>query len=79
MVTASNASRQFAKLLRRVASGMEVVVTMRGKPIVKIVPIRDDEERRRRARRRLFVKIDKQPYLNKTFDWTREDIYERDF
>lgn len=78
-VSAAEANRSFSKLLGRVAKGEQVLVTSRGKAVMRMSPVDADEEQRRKVRKKLFARIEKRPFLNMKFDWSREDIYERDF
>tara|TARA_B100000315_G_scaffold234145_1_gene247907 strand:- start:175 stop:417 length:243 start_codon:yes stop_codon:yes gene_type:complete len=50
-VPAREANQAFSKLLKRVENGEEVVITKRGQPVVKMVPVyqAQTEEERERA------------------------------
>ena len=79
-VSASEANRQFSKLLREVAEGETVVITSHGKPVAKVVSISGSEgdfrsEFRRAARQRLWERLHSQPALNLK-KMTRDEIYE---
>ncbi len=39
------AKMHFSKLLRRVAAGEEIIITKRGKPIARLVPVKREGER----------------------------------
>lgn len=60
-VTLRDANQTFARLVRQVEGGAEFVVTRRGKPVAKIVPVAakrvltpEQEAARERSRRRLL-------------------------
>jgi prevent-host-death family protein len=44
-VSAREASQQFARILREVESGAEILVTRRGQPVARIVPVQPSRER----------------------------------
>ena len=53
-VTARAANQGFSKLLAEAAGGEEIVITRRGKPVAKLVPVetaKTDEERERAIER----------------------------
>ena len=45
-VTSREANQQFARLLREVEAGAEIVVTRRGVPVARIAAVREDGVRR---------------------------------
>ena len=45
-VSAREANQQFARILREVESGVEILVTRRGQPVARIVPAQTTGERR---------------------------------
>lgn len=53
-----DAKNRFSEILDRVENGEEVVITRRGKPIAKLVPMDSDADRREKARQ--------------AFEWMRE-------
>jgi len=53
-VNVHEAKTHFSKLLRRVAAGEEVVISMAGKPVARIVPIGKRGRRRFGGDRGLF-------------------------
>ena len=55
-VSAAQANREFSKLMKLAESGEEVLVTSRGRPAVKIVPV-DAEDAERTKRREAFKKL----------------------
>ena len=44
-VSAREANQQFARILREVEAGAEILVTRRGQPVARIVPARPSGER----------------------------------
>ena len=86
-VTAADANRYFSELLREVAAGEPVVITSRGKPLVKIAPVDEEEKReaeRARAERQQrweahLAQLGAQPVMNIPITWTRDDIYDEQF
>lgn len=66
-VSAADANRHFSKLLREVSAGETVVVTSRGAPVARIVPIDpppDAVAARRAAWEEHFARLRDQPALN---------------
>ena len=54
VVSAADANRRFAELLRIVKRGRSVVVTSHGKPVAKITPVVEDERAAEGARSTLY-------------------------
>ena len=52
-ITATEANREFSRVFNEVANGETYVVTARGKPVIRMVPVReetkDDQEKRRKV------------------------------
>ena len=79
-VTATEANRNFSKLLRQVGEGKRVCVTSHGEVVAMIsAPDSDDTERARRlaAVEVLRKRWATQPHVT-IGPWTREELYERD-
>ncbi len=77
-VSAAQANREFSKLMKLVESGEEVVVTSRGKPTIKLVPVIEVDHaalRRQRAFDALTRRLESQTAQNLPRA-TREDMYE---
>jgi prevent-host-death family protein len=77
-VSASQANREFSKLLRAVTSGERVVVTSRGKPVAQIVAIdgeTGEAQRRQAAFDELTNWLADRPILNLP-RVTRDEMYE---
>lgn len=79
IVSAADANRQFSSILRDVRGGATVVVTSRGEPVAKIVPV--DAAPSARAQREgwnaLFDRLDSQPAMN-LGRFNRDELYDRD-
>jgi prevent-host-death family protein len=78
-ISASEANRNFSAVLGKVKAGQEFVVTSRGTPVARFIPFDNEEEKRKKARKALFERLDRQKPMNLKIDWTRDDLYERDF
>jgi prevent-host-death family protein len=66
-ISATDANREFSRVLNEVASGQTYVVTTRGKPVMRMVPVDRDEadEAGRRARLKAFLEeLAKHPAQN---------------
>lgn len=74
-MNAADANRYFSRILKEVATGEQVVVVSRGKPVAKIVPIRDDYYEREAARRSLLSRLKTQPPDGQR-TWVRNELYE---
>lgn len=80
IVTATQANREFSRILGEVAEGHTYVVTSRGRRVARIEPAPDREseaERRRKdqAWAALLARLRSQPAMNLS-EWKREDGYE---
>jgi prevent-host-death family protein len=73
-VSASEANRQFSRILREVSEGESYTVTSHGRPVARIVPA-DAVPDRAAARKRLFDRLQSQP-LTPGPKWTREELYD---
>jgi len=77
-ITATDANREFSRLLNEVANGETYVVTARGKPVVKMVPVSAEEADREARKQRLkayLKEISRRPVSN-LGKITRDDGYE---
>lgn len=77
-ITATDANREFSRLLNEVAGGETYVVTTRGKPMIKMVPIdgaEADRVERNRKLRLLLDELAERPVQN-LGRVTRDDGYE---
>ena len=75
IVSAAEANRRFSQLLRSVREGDSYIVTAHGRPVAKIIPIREDEAVKERAREILLARLRSQPAID-IGPWTREVLYE---
>ena len=75
VVSAAEANRRFSQLLRSVREGDSYIVTAHGRPVAKIIPIREDEAVKGRAREILLARLRSQPAID-IGPWTREELYE---
>ena len=75
-ISAADADRSFAQILREVRAGSSLIMTVKGRPVARIVPFKPDADARRAARARLFERLQAQPAIN-LGPWTREELYER--
>jgi prevent-host-death family protein len=77
-ISATAARRQLSRLLKRVRAGDSFVVTVRGAPVAKLVPVEAaHEEDREEVRRRLLERLRSQPAID-VGPWTRDELYEDD-
>ena len=80
-VTATEANRNFAKLLREVGKGKRITVTSHGNPIAEISPSENKvaaREKRLAALAELQKEWSEQPHIT-IGPWTRDDLYDRDW
>lgn len=75
-VSAADANRHFAAILREVAQGKEVMVTSRGKPVAKLVPLAAGNAGRAAARKTLFARLKRRKSSNAPRNWTRNELYD---
>ncbi len=76
IITASEANRQFSKVLREVRRGKSVTVTSHGEPVAKVVPIdHSDAAAKEKAWRALLKRLRQQPAMNAE-PWTRDELYD---
>ena len=77
-ITATEANREFSRVFNEVANGETYVVTARGKPVIRMVPVALDEADRAEKNRKLRALLDrlaKEPVRN-LGRVTRDDGYE---
>jgi prevent-host-death family protein len=72
-IQASEANRQFSRILREVAGGDTFTVTSHGRPIARIVPAETDDKNA--IRDRFFEHLRKQPAMH-AGSWTRDELYD---
>ena len=74
-ITASEANREFSKMLREVGSGgTSYTITVHGKPVADLVP-RIDKERMERAKQKLLRHLRSQKPMN-SGPWSRDEAYD---
>jgi prevent-host-death family protein len=79
-IAAAEANRHFSTVLRHVAAGQRYVITSRGRPVARIVPIDAEDDARQTALASLLAHIENvqsQPAII-AGPWTRDDLYDRD-
>jgi prevent-host-death family protein len=57
-ISATDANREFSRVLNEVANGETYVVTSRGKPVAKLTPLQPDEVDQAERQRRLHALLD---------------------
>ena len=84
-VTATEANRDFSKLLRDVAAGETVIVTSHGRPVAKLAPVdpadavpsAEEQARRKKAWKEITARLRSQPALN-LGRFNRDELYDED-
>ena len=77
-VSARAANQGFSKLLAEAANGAEIVITRRGKPVAKLVPVgtaKSDDERQRAIER--MMKLMRRGLDLGGRKFTRDEMHER--
>lgn len=74
-VSAKDANRHFSALLRKVAQGQEVLVTSRGTPVARMVPMSKGHSTRLAARELLLKRLADQATTGHR-NWTRDELYD---
>jgi prevent-host-death family protein len=77
-ISAADANRYLSRLVREVAAGEGVIVTSRGEPVAKVVPIEPadlNEQQRQKAWEDHIARLRSQPALN-LGKITRDEIYD---
>lgn len=77
IVSAAEANRRFSQVLRSVRDGDSYIVTAHGRPVAKIIPIREDDALKEKAWEALLSRLSSQPAID-IGSWTREELYEDD-
>ena len=77
-ITATEANREFSRVFNEVANGETYVVTARGKPVIRMVPVTPDEADRAEKNRKMHALLDRlaQMPLRHAGRITRDDGYE---
>lgn len=77
LITATEANQRFSEMLRDVQSGESFVVTSRGKPVAKLVPIDEAAMIAEQSKKigALLEYVETLPRMN-AGPWEREDLYD---
>ena len=81
-ISAREANQQFSRILETAAQGEEVVITRRGVPVAKLMPLIESEvsseqaAARERRREEILAAFDRGFEGGALADWTREELYE---
>lgn len=78
-VSAREANQQFSKILEAAAGGEEIMITRRGLPVAKLMPVpREDAEaaaERERRKQEALAFFEKGVDIGEPVPWTRDEIY----
>jgi prevent-host-death family protein len=74
-ISAADANREFSRMLRTVREGQTYVITSHGKPVAKLVPLKDDNRVTVAARTSLLARLHSQKATD-IGRWTRDELYE---
>ncbi|WP_395650263.1 type II toxin-antitoxin system Phd/YefM family antitoxin [Brevundimonas sp.] len=77
-ISATDANREFSRVLNEVAGGETYIVTSRGKPVARLAPMRPEEMDQAERQRRLHALLDRLAELppQNLGRVTRDDGYE---
>ncbi len=73
LIAAAEANRQFSRILREVGQGDSFTITSHGRPVARVVPVKDED--RALARQRLLERLKTVRPAN-AGPWTRDELYE---
>jgi prevent-host-death family protein len=76
-ISATDANRQFSRLLDGVRRGRTYVVTSHGQPIARLSPVDEATGAVADARKSLLARLRNQT-AGKAVRWTRDELYERE-
>lgn len=74
-ISASDANRNFSRLLREVRDGHSYVITNHGVPVAKVTPLDRDLQSRRNQRDAYMAELRARPVQNLP-RWSREQLYD---
>jgi prevent-host-death family protein len=74
-VSATEANRQFSRLLDGVRRGHSYLVTSHGQPVAKLSPVSEARKTMADARKALLKRLRTQP-ASRAGRWTRDELYE---
>jgi prevent-host-death family protein len=75
VISAADANRSFARLLRGVRQGRSYVITNHGKPIARLIPAVMHDRVATNARLALLSRLEKQPVIG-AGNWMRDKLYD---
>ncbi|MGB6130614.1 MAG: type II toxin-antitoxin system prevent-host-death family antitoxin [Acidobacteriaceae bacterium] len=75
LISATEANRQFSRLLDGVRRGNTYLVTSHGRPIARIAPLGEGRRTIVEARAALLERLRSQPAVD-AGHWTRDELYE---
>lgn len=79
MITATEANRDFSKLLDKVADGESINITKHGKIIASLIPAKRSLEAMEEAKRKHLEELRlRKPFAHVTSRGTRDELYEDD-
>lgn len=73
-ITASNANREFSKLLREVRKGEEITILSRGTPVAKITSVNSATSQKHAMKKLLLSRLKIQKATGSR-NWTRDELY----
>ena len=73
-INASEANRNFSRILREVAKGEAYTIISRGKAVASMYPAELEAAERRQAKSELLKRLNQKPVTG-IRQWTREDLY----
>lgn len=74
-ISATEANRQFSRLLEGVRRGRTYLVTSHGQPVARLSPVSKAEKTIADARKALLTRLRMQPG-SRAGRWTRDELYE---
>jgi prevent-host-death family protein len=74
-IPAADANRMFSALLRRARAGHTIVITSHGRPVARLVPVREGDGVTQTARAGLFKRLRATP-ARVVRRWTRDELYQ---
>lgn len=75
VITASEANRQFSRVLRDVSHGETITVHSRGKAVATIAPVKTGSSHREAAKRKLLERLGRQKASGGR-TWSRSELYD---
>jgi prevent-host-death family protein len=74
-ISATEANRNFSRLLREVKEGQSYVVTSHGRAVARIAPVDSQSQKREAAKAALLKRLRKQSVID-IGPWTRDELYD---